>query len=77
LVIELGQEDWSPRDLRRTCKTWQGFAGIGKEIRDRLQNHALTDVSSKHYDRHLYLKEKAEALGIWERFILEEISLAT
>jgi integrase len=74
LIRAENMELWSPRDLRRTCKTWQGFAGIGKEIRDRLQNHALNDVSSKHYDRHLYLKEKLEALKIWERFILENLA---
>ncbi len=36
------------RDLRRTFKTLAGKAGVSKEIRDRLQNHALQDVSSRH-----------------------------
>jgi integrase len=36
------------RDLRRTWKTLAGQAGISKEIRDRIQNHALHDVSSKN-----------------------------
>ncbi|STI85422.1 integrase [Escherichia coli] len=52
-------------DLRRTCKTLMGEAGISKEIRDRIQNHALNDVSSKHYDRYDYLPEKRRALEIW------------
>jgi len=39
------------RDLRRTWKTLAGKAGVSKEIRDRIQNHALQDVSSKAYDR--------------------------
>ena len=39
------------RDLRRTWKTLAGKAGVPKEIRDRLQNHILQDVSSKSYDR--------------------------
>jgi hypothetical protein len=43
-----------------------GEAGISKEIRDRIQNHALNDVSSKHYDRYDYLTEKRRALEIWE-----------
>ncbi|HHC6764144.1 TPA: integrase, partial [Vibrio parahaemolyticus] len=34
--------------------------------RDRLQNHALNDVSSKHYDRYEYLAEKRNALELWE-----------
>jgi integrase len=54
------------RDIRRTCKTLMGELGISKEIRDRLQNHALNDVSSKHYDRYSYLPEKREALRKWE-----------
>jgi len=39
----------SNRDLRRTWKTLAGKAGVPKEIRDRIQNHALQDVSSKSY----------------------------
>lgn len=54
------------RDIRRTCKTLMGELGISKEVRDRLQNHALNDVSSKHYDRYDYLPEKREALRKWE-----------
>ncbi|GLT20117.1 integrase [Vibrio zhanjiangensis] len=54
------------RDIRRTCKTLMGELGIGKDIRDRLQNHALNDVSSKHYDRYEYLPEKRIALEAWE-----------
>lgn len=53
------------RDMRRTCKTLMGELGISKEIRDRLQNHAMSDVSSKHYDRYSYLPEKREALRKW------------
>ncbi len=56
-----------PRDIRRTCKTLMGELGISKSIRDRLQNHALQDVSSKHYDRYEYMPEKLRALEIWER----------
>jgi integrase len=56
-----------PRDIRRTCKTLMGELGISKSIRDRLQNHALQDVSSKHYDRYEYMPEKRIALESWER----------
>ncbi len=58
---------FTPRDLRRTCKTLMGELGISKDIRDRLQNHALNDVSSKHYDRYEYLPEKRRALEAWEQ----------
>lgn len=53
------------RDLRRTCKTLMGIAGIEKQLRDRIQGHAFSDVSSKHYDRYDYLKEKREGLDRW------------
>jgi integrase len=56
-----------PRDIRRTCKTLMGELGISKHIRDRLQNHALQDVSSKHYDRYEYEAEKRIALASWEK----------
>lgn len=55
------------RDIRRTCKTLMGELGISKELRDRIQNHALQDVSSRHYDRYDYLAEKRDALEQWER----------
>ncbi|WP_330925069.1 hypothetical protein [Candidatus Sororendozoicomonas aggregata] len=54
-----------PRDIRRTCKTLMGKAGLSKEIRDRIHNHTPTDVSSNHYDRYDYLTEKREALNRW------------
>ena len=60
-----------PRDIRRTCKTLMGELGISKSIRDRLQNHALQDVSSKHYDRYEYLPEKLRALEAWEQKLNE------
>ncbi len=65
-----------PRDIRRTVKTRMGEIGLNKEIRDRIANHALTDVGSKHYDRYDYLKEKREALDIWCDW-LEQITADT
>jgi integrase len=56
------------RDLRRTWKTLAGKAGISKEIRDRIQNHALHDVSSKNYDRWTYMPEKRIAMDKWNEF---------
>lgn len=57
------------RDLRRTWKTLAGEAGLSKEIRDRLQGHALTDVSARHYDRYEYLREKRAAMATWSRWL--------
>lgn len=57
------------RDLRRTWKTLAGKAGVPKEIRDRLQNHALQDVSSKNYDRWTYMPEKRAGMELWNKFV--------
>lgn len=40
-----------------------------KEIRDRLQNHALQDVSSKNYDRCHYMPEKRAGMEKWDKFV--------
>ncbi|MFU3596641.1 tyrosine-type recombinase/integrase [Pseudomonas aeruginosa] len=53
------------RDLRRTCKTLMGKAGLDKQLRDRIQGHAFNDVSAKHYDRYDYFKEKKRGLDRW------------
>lgn len=68
---ETGSEKFVARDIRRTWKTLAGAAGLPKEIRDRIQNHALGDVSSKHYDRYDYLAEKREAMALWSRALAE------
>jgi integrase len=57
------------RDLRRTWKTLAGQAGVPKEIRDRIQNHALQDVSSKSYDRWDYMREKRMGMIKWDKFV--------
>lgn len=64
------------RDLRRTCKTLMGVAGLDKQLRDRIQGHAFNDVSAKHYDRYDYLREKREGLERWAAW-LEEHVIAT
>lgn len=61
---------FQPKDIRRTIKTHMGRLGVDKSTRDRLQNHALQDVSSRHYDRYDYQKEKLSALIVWENWLL-------
>ncbi|MFK3970172.1 tyrosine-type recombinase/integrase [Pseudomonas sp. NPDC087358] len=63
--VDKFSEPFTLRDIRRTCKTLMGVAGLSKELRDRIQGHAFGDVSSKHYDRHDYFKEKQEGLLRW------------
>ena len=62
------------RDLRRTWKTLAGKAGVSKEIRDRLQNHTLQDVSSKSYDRWNYMPEKRDGMAKWNKFVTALLS---
>jgi integrase len=64
--MKTGFKKFIPRDIRRTCKTLMGEIGLSKDIRDRLQNHSLHDVSSRHYDRYSYFPEKLKALEAWE-----------
>jgi integrase len=67
-------DSFTPRDLRRTAKTLMGEAGLTKDIRDRLQNHSLHDVSTKHYDRYSYLREKQDAVARWDRYLRRIVS---
>lgn len=62
------------RDLRRTWKTLAGKAGVSKEIRDRIQNHALQDVSSKSYDRWSYMPEKRAGMKTWNNYVTSLLS---
>jgi len=62
-------EKFVPRDVRRTFKTLGGKAGISKELRDRIQNHVIQDVSTKHYDKYDYLTEKQNGLKVWNDFL--------
>lgn len=62
-------EHWTVRDIRRTAKTTLGELGVSKEMRDRLHGHAMHDVSSRHYDRYEYWKEKQEVMAVWENHL--------
>ena len=68
-------EPRTPKDLRTTFKTRGGEVGLSKEIRDRIQNHALNDVASKHYDMWDYVPEKREAMDRWGARLKREIGV--
>jgi integrase len=68
--VRTGIEPWTPNNLRTTFKTRGGEIGLSKEIRDRIQNHAFSDVGSRHYDMWSYLPEKRSAMDEWERRLL-------
>lgn len=69
-----GFKRFTPRDLRRTWKTLAGAAGLSKEVRDRIQNHARVDISSRHYDRYDYLPEKRVAMETWSAYLTRILS---
>ncbi len=57
---------FTPRQIRGTVKTHMARIGVLKEIRDRIQNHALVDVATTHYDAYDYLDEKRAGLTKWQ-----------
>ncbi|OLU22505.1 integrase [Pseudomonas sp. PA15(2017)] len=61
------------RDIRRTCTTLMGAAGLDKSLRDRIQGRAFNDVGSKHYDRYDYFKEKKAGLNVWAKWLQQNI----
>ena len=77
LVIDyrkkMGAQHWTMRDIRRTAKTVLGELGVSKEVRDRIHGHALHDVSSQHYDRYGYLREKREGMAMWETWLSQTL----
>ena len=48
-----------------------GRAGLSKDIRDRILNHAKSDVSAVHHDRHDYLAEKRAAMDVWNAYLVQ------
>lgn len=64
-----GVPAFTPRDLRRTWKTLAGEAGLSKADRDLIQNHINRDISSVHYDRYQYWREKQTAIACWDSWI--------
>jgi integrase len=66
-------EPWTPKDIRAKFKTRGGEIGLTKEIRDRVQNHAMTDVSPRYYDHYDYMSEKLAALEAWESAVIDKL----
>jgi integrase len=65
-------EDFTTHDLRRTATTYWGKIQISRELKKRLLNHAVADVTAV-YDRFEYMDEKREALSKWESLLFEMI----
>lgn len=60
---------WQLRDLRRTWKSLAAAAGVDRFTRDLIQQHAMNDTGSRHYDRADYLPQKRAALKLWSDYL--------
>jgi integrase len=58
-----GPGPFQGRDIRRSVETRLQALGVSREVRAQLLSHGrTTGVQQKHYERHDYLIEKAQAL---------------
>jgi integrase len=65
-----GIDPFQGRDIRRSVETRLQALGVSREIRAQLLSHGrTTGVQQKHYERHDYLIEKAQALDQLERHL--------
>ncbi|WP_193086766.1 site-specific integrase [Advenella sp. FME57] len=64
-TLVIGDEEWTPHDLRRTGATLMQELGVPLDIIDRCQNHVLGGSRvRRHYLKYDYAKEKQEA---WQK----------
>lgn len=62
-------EYFQPRDLRRTWKSRTHDAGVDRYTRDLIQQHAMGDTGSRHYDRADYMAQKRDAMAKWNAWL--------
>lgn len=60
---------FTAHDLRRTVATGLGRIGVPDDTISRVLNHKKGDVTSEHYQRHQYEREKRAALGRWAEHV--------
>lgn len=68
LTLELGIENATVHDLRRTVGTNLARLGVSKDIRARILNHVdgVRSVTDAVYNQHEFMAEKRAALELWE-----------
>ena len=67
-----GVTGWRVHDLRRTVRTGLAALGINDTIAERVLGHAPAKLVQT-YNVHQYREEKADALELWSRHIMETI----
>lgn len=61
-----GMRPWTPRDLRRTCRTLLASEGVPSHVLNWHFNHGVQGVGERHYDRSQHMNEKVDVLVKWE-----------
>ncbi len=62
-------ERFTAKDIRRTAHYLMVDAGLTREQRNLLQNHAQTGIDTRHYNRHDQLPEKREAIRKYDAWL--------
>src|SRR3546814_16927661 len=78
-MLEAGQTDaaFTPGDLRRTVETRLAAAGIGQDVRARLQSPGLGGVQQRHYERPDYLDEVSAPLATLSSLLIDDTANVT
>jgi integrase len=62
---DVGIDEWTPHDLRRTARTGMAALGVPDAVAKRCLNHADGDRMARIYNRHSYAAEMGDALDRW------------
>ncbi len=60
---------WTFHDIRRTVASGMATQLISNDMIGRVLNHAKTDVTTRHYNKHEYLEENRAALEAWAKHL--------
>jgi integrase len=61
---------YKPGDIRRTVETRLQALGVSRDVRAQLLSHGRSSgIQARHYERYDFLREKAEALRLWEQHL--------
>lgn len=61
LIALTNVKDWTPHDLRRTCRTLMARAGVADAHAEQCMGHRLRGAVAQIYNKHQYQTEMAQA----------------
>ena len=71
-----GVDHWTPRDIRRTCRTMLADKGEPGYRLDIHLNHGTTvGVGEKHYEHAQRLADKSKTMSAWDRILCRILGL--